>query len=146
MLQERLKKLVHFEVDKLREAIRAFEQEADSLEKQRQELLNVAGAYKLLMRAHGLDDGGLSVMMPERSADGTPRGKRGAPTIGGAAVLVLTEHGGTLHAKKILEQVQAKGFMKNPKNPMAVLLTALRREPRIERDLDSGPNMWRLKK
>ena len=73
----------------------------------------------------------------------SPRRFRGKK-VSEAAVIVLREGGESLHAKKILEAIQLGGLKMGGKAPMGTLITAMRRDDRIEKD-QSAPNTWGLR-
>ena len=59
--------------------------------------------------------------------------------------IVLQEAGRSLHAKKILGAILADGLKMGGKKPIGSLITAMRRDKRIEKD-SSAKNTWRLGK
>lgn len=130
--------LVRFDPDELRAAIEKCQAEARALEVKKDELLQLASVYDWLLRLRNGDANRAEPASAPQVGDMKLRGLK----ISDAVVAVLKANGGKLHAKKILEQLNSGGLPITGKSPMGTLLTAIRRDPRIEKD-DSARNTWR---
>lgn len=147
MVRDDLKSLVKFEPAQLRHAVQTCEKEASALEAQRQEVIALAALYRQILRTHGHEEteapaGGTPPKVPPVVA-GSDRRFRGMK-LANATVQLLTERGGTLHAQKIIDGLIAGGLRVGGKYPMSTIISAMRRDSRIEKD-PTEKNTWRLK-
>lgn len=147
MVRDELRNLVKFDPAQLRQAIRTCEEGASALEAQRQEVMALAALYRQILRTHGHEEteapaGGAPSKVPPVMA-GSDRRFRGMK-LANATVQLLTEHEGTLHAQKIIEGLTAGGLRVGRKYPMSTIISAMRRDSRIEKD-PAEKNTWRLK-
>lgn len=155
MVPQDLRNLVKFDADQLREAILKLEQEAADLTKQREEILAMAGLYRQILRTHGFEEGVASAssivsakaeltakaeVIPAVSHDRRFRDMK----IADAVVMVLSESGGGLHGQKIIDLLAAGGLKVGGEYPMSTLVSAMRRDRRIEKD-PKEKNTWRLR-
>lgn len=149
MVRDELRNLVKFDANQLREAIRSCDQEALDLAKKREEVMALAALYRQILLIHGhREEPDVSFHMPSVKADvsmpsGPDRRFRNMK-LGDAIVTALSEHGGKLHAKRIIELLVAGGLRVGKKYPMSTLITAITRDERIEKD-PIERNTWRLK-
>jgi len=148
MIRDELRNLVTFDANQLREAITSCDREAEALLKQRQEVMDLAALYRQILRTHGHDEvEPAAAPAPSKTESPTVGGHERrfrSMTLGNAIVTALSEHGGKLHAKRIIEVLVAGGLRVGKKYPMSTLLTAMRRHERIEKD-PTERNTWRLK-
>ena len=147
MVRDDLKSLVKFDPAQLRHAIQTCEKEASALGAQRQEVMALADLYKQILRTHGHEEteatGVDALFKVPPVVAGSDRRFRGMK-LANATVQLLTERGGTLHAQKIIEGLTAGGLRLGGKYPMSTILSAMRRDARIEKD-PTEKNTWRLK-
>lgn len=147
MMRDELLRLVQFDPDQLRKAIRTCEQEADVLSRQREEVLAVASLYRQLLRTHGFEGvEAITSTIPAPTGNAhsiSPDRRFRKMRIADAAVIVLSENGGRLHGKKIIKALEAGGLNPGGKYPMSTLSTAMRRDTRIEKE-PRERNTWRL--
>ena len=149
MVRDELRNLVKFDANQLREAIRSCDQEAMDLAKKREEVLALAALYRQILLIHGhQEEPDVSFHMPSVKTDapipsGHDRRFRNMK-IKDAVVTALSEHGGKLHAKQIIEVLVSGGLKVGKKVPMSTLITAITRDERIEKD-PTERNTWRLK-
>ena len=148
MVRNELLNLVKFDPSQLREAIRTCDQEALDLAKKREEVMALASLYRQILTIHGIEVPDTSIHMPSSKPDAPVPGEHDRRfrnmKIGDAIVTALSEHGGKLHAKRIIEVLVAGGLRVGKKYPMSTLITAIRRDERIEKD-STERNTWRLK-
>ena len=148
MIKTDLLRLVQFDPDQLRKAIQAYEEEADALSRQVNEIRGMASLYGEILRTHGFKENKLETIQEEKEERSVPtssidrRFRR--MKIAEAIVTVLKETGGKLHAQKILKTLGAGGLKVGGKYPMGTLVTAMRRDRRIEKD-PRERNTWRLR-
>ncbi len=149
MVRNELLSLVKFDADQLRSAIQKCDREAEELSKKRDEVMALASLYRELLRTHGFEN------ITITPSPGTMRleGKEATLVVqrrfrdmklADAIVMALADHGGKLHASRILEILTAGGLRVGRKYPMSTLTTAMRRDNRIEKD-PTAKNTWRLK-
>lgn len=136
-MEQRLLDLVKFDANQLRDAIRQCRQVAEKMEKEKQQILQLAMTYEQLLILRGTPD------QPAQPGDSIQSNK--SETIGDAAFAIITEKGGRAHGKAILEALKARGFLKTVKHPMTQLTNTMRRHPMIEKD-SGAQNTWRAKK
>jgi hypothetical protein len=147
-MRKELRDLVRFDPDDIRRAVQALLEEAQSLERQRQEAIDLAGVYRLLLRAHGFEEAEIAAvevvpkMRPATLPDQERRFK--GMKITDAVVAALSESGRKMHGSAILAALEGGGLRVGQKNGMGTLITAMRRDGRIEKDT-SEKNTWRLR-
>lgn len=150
MVPQDLRSLVKFDPNQLRQAIRTLEQEAADLVKQREEIVALAALYRQILRTHGFEEGeAVSVSTTiNAKAEVTPAVSHDRRfremKITDAVVTVLSESGGGLHGQKIIDLVAAGGLKVGGEYPMSTLVSAMRRDKRIEKD-PKEKNTWRLR-
>jgi hypothetical protein len=163
MVKKEILDLVKFNPDEVRAAIQALMAEDAKLMRTHAEYLRLIEVYQHLLALHGIPQpehprseasgdqprtaqGSQARMYPEASTEWNRRLRErlAGPRIADVAVEVLRTSGAAMHGKDILRAVVERGLMKGVRAPMSNLVTALRREPRIEKDANK-PNTWRLK-
>jgi len=149
MVRNELLSLVKFDAEQLRNAIEKCDREAHELSRRRDEVMALASLYRELLRTHGFEN------ITITPSPATMRVEAKAPSVvvhrrfrdmklADAIVTCLSDHGGKLHASKIVEILTAGGLRVGRKYPMSTLTTAMRRDDRIEKD-PTVRNTWRLK-
>jgi hypothetical protein len=150
-MQKDMFKLVQFNPDELRNAIKSCRERSDQLEKEKQRMIQLALTYEQLLRlegysvnsAPGTEDINHQVKIQEIATVQTndPTITEEKETISGAAISFLTANGGPAHGKAILQSLQAKGLLMNSKQPMVHLTNSLMKSKKIIR---TAPNTWNL--
>lgn len=147
MVKTDLLRLVQFDPDQLRKAVEACEEEADALSRQVDEIRGMASLYREILRRHDFKENELETTAGEKEERSVPTSSADRRfrrmKISEAIVTVLKETGGKLHGQKILKTLAAGGLKVGGKYPMSTLVTAMRRDGRIDKD-PRERNMWRL--
>lgn len=144
-------KLVQFNPDELRDAIKRCRERADQLEQEKQRMLQLAMTYEQLLRLEGYspnstlttDNKNQQVKIQESAAQQISESVtvEVKETIAGAAIAFLSANGGPAHGKDILQALQAKGLLMNSKQPMVHLTNSLVKSKKIRK---TAPNTWKL--
>ncbi len=134
--------LIQFDPKRLWEAIEQCQDKARDLSQEADRQLRLAATYRQLLDLYGFTPpAGAVAIRGQPAQEEEPNAKR--PKIADVVVEVLAANGGRLHAAKILEQMRGKSILAESRHAMSVLVTAMRRDPRIEK-YRRAKNTWQL--
>lgn len=144
-IERQLLSVVTFDTDALRQAVRSGEHQINELEQRKVRLARIVEAYRRLLKyktsqngsrpSHGAGDN-LDTTISESL-------RFREMTIREAAKCVLTEAGGKMHGRKMMEAMESGGLHLAGKSPMSSLMSILIRSDDFER-VAGEPNVWKL--